>query len=259
MTTTTERYKDAEVPHGTLAEVARDLASRPYARRGVPARTEPIRVMLVDDHVLVRAGFRSVLHAIPDILVVAEAGDGESAVATVLRVHPEVVVMDLDMPGADGLTATRRLAETAPDVHVLIVTMYEEQEKLLAVLDAGARGYLSKGAAERELADAIRVVASGDVYVRPSVARVLAQSTPEPSRARTDARGRLEKLSHREQTVVILTAQGFNGPEIGHQLGITAKTVDTYKQRIEEKLGLSHRSEYVRFALEADLLALHAG
>jgi DNA-binding NarL/FixJ family response regulator len=137
---------------------------------------------------------------------------------------------------------------------VLIVTMYDEHDKLLEVLDAGARGYLSKVAAERDLADAIRVVAAGEVYVRPAVARALAESAEEPPRERTDARSRLERLSHREQTVVALTARGFNGPEIGRQLGITAKTVDTYKQRIEEKLGLSHRSQYVRFALDADLL-----
>jgi DNA-binding NarL/FixJ family response regulator len=254
MTTIIERHAEAEPPHGTLAEVGRDLAARPYARRGVPARIEPIRVMLVDDHALVRAGFRSVLHACADIVVVGEAGDGEMAVATATRAHPEVVVMDLDMPGCDGLTATRRLHEAVPDVRVLVVTMYEEREKLLAVLSAGARGYLSKGAAERELADAIRVVAAGDVYVRPAVARALAESVSEPPRERTDARARLERLSHREQTVVVLTAKGFNGPEIGRQLGITAKTVDTYKQRIEEKLGLSHRSEYVRLALEAELL-----
>jgi DNA-binding NarL/FixJ family response regulator len=254
MTSTIERHAEAEIPHGTLSEVGHELASRPYARRGVPARIEPIRVMLVDDHALVRAGFRSVLHACADIVVVGEASDGQVAVSMAARVHPEVVVMDLDMPGGDGLTATRRLHEAGRDARVLIVTMYEEQEKLLAALNAGARGYLSKGAAERELADAIRVVASGDVYVRPNVARALADSTVAPPRERTDARARLERLSHREQTVVVLTAKGFNGPEIGRQLGITAKTVDTYKQRIEEKLGFSHRSEYVRFALEAELL-----
>jgi DNA-binding NarL/FixJ family response regulator len=259
MTDMIEGQHEADVPHGTLAEVGRDLASRPYARRGVPARSEPIRVMLVDDHALVRAGFRSVLHANTDILVVGEAGDGEMAAAVAERSQPEVVVMDLDMPRGDGLTATRRLHEVAPNVRVLVVTMYEEADKLLDVLDAGARGYLSKGAAERDLADAIRVVASGDVYVRPTIARRLAESTVESPRERIDARARLEKLSHREQTVVILTAQGFNGPEIGRQLGITAKTVDTYKQRIEEKLGLSHRSQYIRFALEADVLDAHGG
>ena len=249
-----EGHPESDIPHGTLSEVGRDLASRPYARRGVPARIEPIRVMLVDDHALVRAGFKSVLHACADIVVVGEAGDGQMAVTVAGRAHPEVIVMDLDMPGGDGLTATRRLLEAMPDARVLVVTMYEEQERLLPVLHAGARGYLSKGAAERELADAIRVVASGDVYVRPAVARALADSVHAPPRERTDARARLERLSHRERDVVILTAKGFNGPEIGRQLGITAKTVDTYKQRIEEKLGLAHRSEYVRFALEAGLL-----
>jgi two-component system, NarL family, response regulator NreC len=252
--TMSEGHHGADVPHGTLSEVGRDLASRPYAHRGVPARIEPIRVMLVDDHTLVRAGFKSVLHSCADIVVVGEAGDGETAISMAGRAHPEVIVMDIDMPGGDGLTATRRLLETMPDVRVLMVTMYHEQEKLLAVLNAGARGYLSKGAAERELADAIRVVAAGDVYVRPAVARALADSAPAPPRERTDARARLERLSDRERTVVLLTARGFNGPEIGRQLGITAKTVDTYKQRIEEKMGLSHRSEYVRLVLEAGLL-----
>ena len=228
-----EGHHGADVPHGTLSEVGRDLAARPYAHRGVPARIEPIRVMLVDDHTLVRAGFKSVLHSCADIVVVGEAGDGETAISMASRAHPEVIVMDIDMPGGDGLTATRRLLEAMPDVRVLMVTMYDEQEKLLAVLNAGARGYLSKGAAERELADAIRVVAAGDVYVRPAVARALADSAPTPPRERTDARARLERLSDRERTVVLLTARGFNGPEIGRQLGITAKTVDTYKQRIE--------------------------
>jgi DNA-binding NarL/FixJ family response regulator len=250
-----EGHHGADVPHGTLAEVGRDLASRPYAHRGVPARIEPIRVMLVDDHSLVRAGFKSVLHSCTDIVVVGEAGDGQMAMAMASRAHPEVIVMDIDMPAGDGLTATRRILEAMPDVRVLMVTMYDEQEKLLAVLNAGARGYLSKGAAERELADAIRVVAAGDVYVRPAVARALADSTvTPPPRERTDARARLELLSDRERTVVILTAKGFNGPEIGRRLGIAAKTVDTYKQRIEEKMGLSHRSEYVRLALDAGLL-----
>jgi DNA-binding NarL/FixJ family response regulator len=255
--TTIDSRSPPDAPHGTLAEVGRDLAARPYARRGVPARIEPIRVVLADDHQLVRAGFKSVLHASADITVVGEAAGGEEAVALATRMHPDVVVMDLDMPEGDGLTATRRLHDVAPEVRVLIVTMYEEREKLLEVLKAGARGYLSKSAAERELGEAIRVVASGDVYVRPVVARALADSTEAAPHERTDARARLARLSDREQTVVVLTARGFNGPEIGRQLGITAKTVDTYKQRIEEKLGLAHRSAYVRFALEADLLDEH--
>lgn len=248
----------AVIPSGTLSEVGRDLASRPYARRGVPARIMPIRVVLVDDHSLVRAGVKSLLHACSDICVVGEAAGGQEAVALAVRVRPDVVLMDLDMPTGDGLTATRMLHVAAPEVRVLIVSMYTEQEKLLPLLTAGARGYLCKSAVERELAEAIRVVASGDVYVRPAVAHALASLTMERPQPRVDARARLERLSRREQSVVALTAEGFNGPEIGRQLGITAKTVDTYKQRIAEKLGLSHRSDYVRFALEAELLGSSA-
>lgn len=243
-------------PRGTLAEVGLELASRPYALRGVAARTDPIRVVLVDDHSLMRAGLKSVLLSYPDICVVGEAGGGMEALTLATRVRPDVVLMDLDMPNGDGLSTTRTLQEALPLVRVLIVTMHTEQEELIRLLAAGARGYLCKTAAERELADAIRVVASGDVYLRPSVAHALASSAAEPPRKRTDARARLDCLSQREKSVVALTAEGFNGPEIGRQLGITAKTVDTYKQRIEQKLGLSHRSQYVRLALQAELLSL---
>jgi DNA-binding NarL/FixJ family response regulator len=253
-----EHHGLADTPHGTLAEVGRELAARPYARRGVPARAEPIPVILVDDHNLVRAGIRAVLHGCPDITVVGEAAGGWAALALAQRVRPEVIVMDLEMPDGDGLTATRALQAALPESRVLIVTMAPEHERLLPVLDAGARGYLCKTAVERELVDAIRVVAAGEVYVRPTVAQTLGEGTPEETspalRAREDARDRIHRLSEREQSVVVLTARGFNGPEIGRQLGITAKTVDTYKQRIEEKLGLSHRTDYVQLALEADLL-----
>ena len=244
----------AEAPRGTLEEVGRELASRPYARRGVPARAEPIRVLLVDDHNLVRAGMKLVLRAFPEICVVGEATDGQEAVTMATRLRPDIVVMDLDMPNGDGLTATRALQRAVPDVRVLIVTMHTEEEKLLPLLAAGARGYLSKAAAERDLGEAIRVVASGDVYIRPAIANELAHAKVPSTPRHVDARSRLERLSKREQSVLTLTARGYNGPEIAHQLGITAKTVDTYKQRIEDKIGMSHRSEYVRLAIEADVL-----
>jgi len=244
----------AEIPTGTISEVGRELATRSYARRGVPSRAEPIRVMLVDDHNLVRAGVKLVLRAFPEICVIGEANSGAQALTTALRLRPDVIVMDLDMPDGDGLTATRTLHEALPEVGVLIVTMHTEEEQLLPLLKAGARGFLSKSAVERELGEAIRVVASGEVYVRPAVANALAESKVPNAPSRIDARSRMAVLSKREQAVLTLTARGYNGPEIGEQLGITAKTVDTYKQRIEDKLGMSHRSEYVRLALEADLL-----
>jgi two-component system response regulator NreC len=245
----------ARIPRGTIPEVARELASRPYARRSVPARAEPIRVLLVDDHNLVRAGVRLVLRSFPEICVVGEATSGTQALAMALRLRPDIVVMDLDMPDGDGLTATRRMHDCLPEMGVLIVTMHNEEDRLLPLLMAGARGYLSKSAVERDLGEAIRVVASGEVYVRPAVSNALAKGTGQSAPNRVDARSRMALLSKREQTVLILTARGYNGPEIGEQLGITAKTVDTYKQRIEVKLGVSHRSEYVRLALEADVLS----
>jgi len=248
-----DQHALAPTPHGTLAEVGKNLNDRPYVRRGVAARAERISVLLVDDHPLVRTGIKTVLQRCTDIFIVGEADGGRAAVTLATRLRPEVIVMDLDMPDGDGLTATQALHWAVPDALVLIVTMSPEHEKLLPVLHAGARGYLCKSAVERELVDAIRVVAAGDVYVRPAVSQALAASAAEPPRQRDDARSRIARLSHREQSVLVLTARGFNGPEIGHQLGITAKTVDTYKQRIEEKLGLSHRTEYVRIALEADL------
>jgi len=252
-TNANDQHTLAPTPHGTLAEVGRELSTRPYARRGVAARSEPIRVILVDDHHLVLSGLKAVLHGCQDISVVGEADGGHAAVALAARLQPEVIVMDLDMPDGDGLTATRALQTASPNSLVLIVTMSPEHDRLLPVLNAGARGYLCKSAVDRELVEAIRVVAAGEVYVRPAVSQALAKSSAEPPRERDDARARLARLSDREQTVVVLTARGFNGPEIGRQLGITAKTVDTYKQRIEEKLGLAHRTDYVRIALEADL------
>jgi DNA-binding NarL/FixJ family response regulator len=243
-----------ETPQGTLSEIGRALASRPYARRGVSPSGEMIRVLLVDDHNLVRAGVKLVLRAFPEIVVVGEASDGNQALAMAARLRPDIVVMDLDMPAGDGLTATRALQQELPGIRVLIVTMHTEEEKLLPLLGAGARGFLSKAAVDRDLGDAIRVIASGDVYIRPAVANELAHARFEKSPEQLDARSRLERLSKREQSVLTLTARGYNGPEIGSPLGITAKTGDTYKQRLEDKLGMSHRAEYVRFALEAGVL-----
>ena len=244
----------AAQPEGTLTEICRDLASRAYARRGIPVSDTPIRVVLVDDHAIVRAGIRAVLRAWPDIVFVAEASGGDEAIPVVTCMRPDVVVMDIDMPQGDGVSTTRRLGEVMPEVRVLILTMYPERDRLVAMLSQGARGYLTKESADRDLAEGIRVVAAGDVYVRPAVAREISRETEAPDPARSNATHEFGRLSGRERTVLALTAKGLNGPEIGRSLGITAKTVDTYKQRIEQKLGLAHRTEYVRFALALHLL-----
>jgi DNA-binding NarL/FixJ family response regulator len=165
--------------------------------------------------------------------------------------------MDLDMPGRDGASATAAIAAMENPPKVLILSMHSEEERLIPLLRSGASGFLSKEAAATELVDAIRVVASGDIYVRPRVARLLAanlRGTPNRTLA-DESRAQLAILSGRELAVLKHVAEGFNGPEIGRKLGITAKTVDTYKQRIEEKLGLDHRADYVQFALRAGLMA----
>ena len=238
-----------------LATLGASLACRPYVRRGVPVPDRVIRVVLADDHTLFRAGLRALLRRADDLEIVGEASDGAEAVALSERLAPDVVVMDLDMPGVDGEAATRALAERRSTARVLVLTMHAEEERLLPLLEAGASGYVTKEAAEREIVDAIRVVASGDVYVRPRVARMLAaHQRAEPHTPEARQRAAFEALSDRERVVLRLTAEGYGGAEIGRQLGISNKTVETYKQRVEEKLGLRHRTEYVRFALAIGLL-----
>jgi two-component system, NarL family, response regulator NreC len=213
-----------------------------------------IRVVLADDHTVVRAGLKAVLGTAKDIDVIGEAKDGKEAIALVDRFHPDVVVMDLSMAGMDGTAATKEIVAKGSSTRVLILTMHPEEDYLVPLLEAGAAGYLVKSAADRELVDAVRAVAKGDVYVRPSAARVLAKGLTRKDPQQAD-RDRFEKLTDRERDVLRLTAQGYSAPEIGERLFISPKTVDTYKQRINEKLGLAHRADYVQFALRLGLLS----
>ena len=230
-------------------------------------RPDLIRVVLVDDHQIVRAGLKAVLSTAKDITVVGEGGSGKDALVLAERVNPHVIVMDLSMPDMDGLTATRELQKAnalRPPTpgepitrRVLVLTMHTEDEHLVALLEAGAGGYLLKSVADRELVDAVRTVAAGDVYVQPTAARALARGLARRD-GNAEERARFEKLTDREQVVLKMVAEGFTAPEIGAQLTISPKTVDTYKQRIGEKLGLSHRTDYVKFALKLGLLKNNA-
>jgi DNA-binding NarL/FixJ family response regulator len=215
---------------------------------------DQIRVVLADDHSIIRAGLKAILGSARDIAVVGEASNGRDAVALAERFNPHVVVMDLTMGEMDGIAATKALATIAKPPRVLVLTMHPEDEYLVPLLEAGASGYLVKSAADRDLVDAIRAVARGDLYVRPSAARVLARELKKKEEA-ADDRARYEKLTERERDVLRLTAEGYTAPEIGEKLHISPKTVDTYKQRVNEKLGLTHRPDYVKFALRVGLLA----
>ena len=212
-----------------------------------------IRVILADDHAVVRAGLKAVLGSAKDMLVVGEASTGPEAVAMAERLKPSVVIMDLSIGEVDGGEATRMLIEKGIPSRVLILTMHPEEDYLVPMLEAGATGFLPKTAADRELIEAVRTVARGDIFVRPEAARILAKGYQRKDPMQQD-RARFDRLTDRERDVLRLVAQGYSAPEIGERLFISPKTVDTYKARIQEKLGLSHRHEYVQLALRLGLL-----
>ena len=213
-----------------------------------------ITVVLVDDHAVVRAGLKAVLSTAKDVKVIGEGSNGKDAISLAQRLDPDVIVMDLSMGEMDGAEATKELKAKDTRSKILILTMHAEDTYLVPLLEAGVSGYLVKSAADRELIDAVRAVAHGDVYMQPSAARALAQRIQRKAE-HADERTRFEKLTEREQNVLKLVARGYSAPEIGEKLFISSKTVDTYKQRINEKLGLTHRSDYVDFALKIGLLA----
>ena len=213
-----------------------------------------IRIVLADDHAIVRAGLKAVLGTARDMHVVGEASNGVEAVALAERLKPDVVVMDLSMDQMDGSTATKEIVAKGLSSRVLVLTMHAEEEYLVQVLEAGAVGYLVKSAADRELVEAVRTVARGELFVRPGAVRVLAKGLTRKDPAKAE-REQYEKLTERERDVLRLVAEGYSAPEIGEKLFISPKTVDTYKQRIHEKMGLSHRAAYVQLALRLGLLA----
>jgi DNA-binding NarL/FixJ family response regulator len=244
---------------GDLAAAASDrraasvLSPWPASRMSPTPVPDVIRVILADDHLVVRAGLKALLGATKDIKVIGEATNGRDAVALVDRLAPHVAVLDLDMPQMDGLAATKQLVTNQSATRVLILTMHTEDEYLVNLLEAGAAGYLVKNAADRELADAIRAIASGDVYVQPSASIALARAMSRKSE-HAEERERYQALSERERDVLVLVAGGYSASEIGEKLFISPKTVETYKQRISEKLGLSHRADYVQLCLRLGLL-----
>jgi len=210
-----------------------------------------IQILLVDDHQMFRAGIRALIDAQDRFEVVGEASSGDEAVDRVRELKPHVVIMDLAMPGSNGLEATRRISALGLETHVLVLTVHAEEEYLVPVVEAGASGYLTKTSADTDLIEAIRVVARGQVFLPPTAATLLLRRYKDTE---GDDSAGLKDLSSREQEVLALTAEGFSSREIGEKLFISPKTVDTYRSRIMDKLGLSHRSELVRFALRSGLL-----
>ena len=217
--------------------------------------SDKIRILLVDDHAVLRAGLEALLGLEPDLDVVGKASTGEEAIERVSAVRPDVVVMDLGMPGMGGLEATRQIAASSTGARVLVLTSHAEEEYLLPVLEAGGSGYVKKTSADEDLISAIRIVARGEVFLYPAATKLLLNGF-----RKAEARGEaspLEELSDREREVLQLTAEGYSSVEAGKRLFLSPKTVDTYRSRLMQKLGLGHRADLVRFALDNGLLKPH--
>jgi two-component system response regulator NreC len=223
-----------------------------------------VRLMLVDDHDVVRTGLKAYLNTQAGLEVVAEARSGSEAIDRALQSHPDVVVMDITMPGMDGLEATRRLKEIFPECHILALTVHEDKQYLFEMLAAGASGYITKQAAAEELVAAIRSLALGNVYLQPALARWLLEDyrrLASQSSEETFQKGApagydkdLEVLSGRERQVLELVADGWTNVEIGEKLGISSKTVARHRERIMNKLNLHSCSELVKFAIRTGLI-----
>jgi DNA-binding NarL/FixJ family response regulator len=212
-----------------------------------------IRIVLADDHGIVRAGLRALLNDQPDIRVVGEAADGPTAVQVTLEQKPSVVVSDLSMPGG-GLETIRAITELGLPTRVLVLTVHAEERYLLPVLEAGGSGYVRKSSAHTDLLDAIRTVARGEVFLDPAATKTLLRGYL--GRVRTgDELDLGEVLSDREKEVVRLTAEGHTAQQAGDILSLSPKTIETYRHRAMQKLGLTNRAELVRYALRAGLLS----
>ncbi|BCB75282.1 response regulator transcription factor [Phytohabitans flavus] len=209
-----------------------------------------IRVLVADDHHLVRTGFRVILEIEEDIEVIGEASDGAQAVDLAASARPDVVLMDVEMPGVDGLEATRRIVAADAGSSVLILTTFDRDDYLFAALQAGASGFLLKNGTPEALVDAIRVVARGDALLAPEITRrVIATFTKRGGPTRTDG-ARLSELTPREQEVLVLLAGGATNAEIAATLLLGEATVKTHVSRVLAKLGLRDRTQAVVFAYE---------
>jgi two-component system response regulator NreC len=220
----------------------------------VAPQTHKIRVMIADDHAILRAGLKMLVNAQADMEVVAEASDGKKAVQAARETRPDVALLDLTMPGVGGMRALQEMARSCRKTRVLILTMHDDSAYLRSVLAAGASGYLLKRSVDAELLAGIRAVHRGGTFVDPSLADVLVQDVITKRGTRARSKGPVKILSDREQQVLKLVAQGYSSPEIAKRIFVSAKTVETYRARFADKLGLRTRSEVVRYAIRMGLL-----
>ena len=214
-----------------------------------------IRVLVVDDHTMVRDGICSLLGLTPDIEVVGEAANGREALEVVRKLMPDVVLMDIAMPIMGGLEATRRIHKEFPETKVLALTQYDDREYVFPVIGAGARGFISKTAASSELASGIRAVYRGDSFLSPSVARLLVGDYQRGASVR-QTHDPYERLTDREREILKLLAEGYTTQEIAKMLAVSPKTVEGHKTNLMAKLDIHNRIDLVKYALRKGIITV---
>ncbi len=213
-----------------------------------------IRLLMADDHEIVRAGLRMLLQSQPDIEIVAEVDNGRAAIVQARELQPDIVLMDISMPDVDGFEATRQIKRALPKTAVLALTMHESDEYFFKMLEAGASGYVPKKAAPTDLVAAIRTVCGGGVFLYPSLAKSLVRDFMGRAQETTGARETLDGLTEREQEVLKLIADGSTNQEIADKLTISVKTVERHRANIMAKLNLHSRTELVKYAIRKGLI-----
>lgn len=212
-----------------------------------------INIMLVDDHAVVRSGLRILLENEEDVQIVGEVGTAKEALLKIAALNPDVVLMDIGLPDLSGIDATQKIKELHPETAVVALTIHEDKEYFFKMLDAGASGYVPKRAAPEELLFAIRAAASGEVYLYPSLAKLLVGDYLDQTQEERDLR-QLNGLTSREQEVLALLANGDNNTQIGEKLGISPKTVARHRENIMRKLNLHSRTELVKYAIRKGII-----
>ena len=210
---------------------------------------KPIRALIADDHALVRAGIRALVEKIDDVSVIAEAGEGLEALNLIKELKPDLVLLDVTMPGLSGLDVLVETRKHLPDVRVIILTVHEEAEYAMQALRAGAAGFLPKSAAANELQLAIETVTRGETYVSGEVSR---KTLLEYSRGRIEHR--LARLTPRQREILTLIAEGLNTKDIGRRLNISGKTVESHRAQLMERLNIHDVASLVRFAIKVGLI-----
>jgi len=213
-----------------------------------------INVVLADDHAVVRDGLKALLEANPEIRVVGDAATGQQVVDRVAELRPDIVIMDISMPDINGILATRKILDAYPQVKVIMLSMLGTADNVFHALEAGARGYLLKESAGRDVMDAVQVVAKGEMYFSQPITRTMVD---DYMRAREASQANpLESLSVRENEILCMVVEGKTSAEIGHNLHLSPKTVDSYRSRMMQKLGLSDMPELIKFAIKHGLISL---